>query len=47
VFVFVLLNYVSGVRMLEYSSDKRWGDDPAYQAYKAGTSVLIPLPPKG
>ncbi|MFT7133662.1 MAG: steroid 5-alpha reductase family enzyme [Cyclobacteriaceae bacterium] len=47
VFVFVLLNYVSGVRMLEYSSDKRWGDDPEYQAYKAGTSVLIPLPPKG
>ena len=46
VFVFILLNYVSGVRMLEVSADKRWGDDPEYQAYKARTSVLIPLPPR-
>jgi steroid 5-alpha reductase family enzyme len=46
IFVFVLLNYVSGVRMLEASADKRWGSDPEYQAYKTRTSVLIPLPPR-
>jgi len=46
IFVFVLLNYVSGVRMLEASADKRWGSDPEYQAYKTRTSVLIPPPPR-
>lgn len=46
VFVFILLNYISGVRMLESSANKRWRDDPDYQAYKARTSVLIPLPPR-
>ncbi|MDA9050054.1 DUF1295 domain-containing protein [Pseudomonadales bacterium] len=46
IFVFVLLNYVSGVRMLEASANKRWGSDPEYQAYKSRTSVLIPLPPR-
>ena len=46
IFVFVLLNYVSGVRMLEASADKRWGSDPEYQVYKTRTSVLIPLPPR-
>jgi len=46
IFVFVLLNYVSGVSMLEASADKRWGSDPEYQAYKTRTSVLIPLPPR-
>jgi steroid 5-alpha reductase family enzyme len=46
VFVFVLLNYISGVQMLERSADKRWGEDPEYKAYKARTSELIPLPPK-
>ena len=46
IFVFILLNYVSGVRMLEASANKRWGSDPEYQAYKTRTSVLIPLPPR-
>ena len=45
VFVFVLLNYISGVRMLEVRANRRWGDDPEYQAYKKRTSVLVPLPP--
>ncbi|MEM7338256.1 MAG: DUF1295 domain-containing protein [Actinomycetota bacterium] len=45
-FVFFLLNFVSGVPMLERRSDKRWGDEPEYQAYKAATSVLVPLPPR-
>ena len=46
IFVFILLNYVSGVRMLEASANKRWGSDPEYQDYKTRTSVLIPLPPR-
>jgi len=44
-FVFVLLVYVSGVRMLENSAMKRWGEDKAYLSYLDRTSVLIPLPP--
>jgi steroid 5-alpha reductase family enzyme len=42
VFVIFLLIKVSGIRMLELRADKRWGDDPEYQAYRANTPVLIP-----
>lgn len=45
IFVVVLLTQISGVRMLEASGRKRWGDDEEYQRYVANTSVLIPLPP--
>ena len=44
-FVYLLLTRVSGIPMLESSADERWGDDPAYQAYKARTPVLFPRPP--
>ncbi len=37
-----LLLYVSGVPLLE----KRWAGRPDWEAYKARTSVLVPLPPK-
>lgn len=37
-----LLLKVSGVPMLE----KRWEGNPAWEEYKARTSVFIPLPPK-
>lgn len=37
-----LLLKVSGVPMLE----KRWEGNPAWEAYKAKTSVFIPLPPR-
>lgn len=43
VFVFFLLTRVSGIPLLEKRADKRWGDDTAYQAYKARTPVLIPF----
>jgi steroid 5-alpha reductase family enzyme len=42
IFVTLLLTRISGVPMLEKSSDKKWGDDASYQAYKARTPVLIP-----
>jgi len=45
VFVAVLLMRVSGIPMLEARSDKRWGDEEAYQTYKAATPVLVPRPP--
>lgn len=37
-----LLLYVSGVPMLE----KRWEGNPEWEAYKARTSVFLPLLPK-
>jgi steroid 5-alpha reductase family enzyme len=46
VFVAILLTRISGIPMLEAHADKKWGVQPEYQAYKAGTSALIPWPPK-
>lgn len=45
-FVFWLLNKVSGIPMLEKRADEKWGGDPDYEAYKAGTPVLFPRPPR-
>lgn len=42
-FVTLLLTKVSGVPLLEASADKRWGQDPAYKAYKKSTPVLWPF----
>lgn len=46
VFVFLLITRVSGVPLLEKSADERWGGQADYEAYKAQTSVLVPLPPR-
>jgi steroid 5-alpha reductase family enzyme len=46
VFVFFLITRVSGVPMLEKQADEKWGGQPEYEAYKAGTPVLIPRPPE-
>lgn len=45
-FVFVLLNYISGVPLLEARGKRRWGNDPAWQDYKARTPVLVLRPPR-
>ncbi len=37
-----LLLFVSGVPMLE----KKWAGNPEWEAYKARTSVFVPLPPR-
>jgi len=47
VFITILLTRISGVPMLEKRADEKWGGQEDYEAYKANTSVLIPLPPKG
>ena len=42
IFSYLLLNYVSGVRMLEYRGQKKWGHLDAYKTYKESTPKLIP-----
>lgn len=46
VFVALLLTRVSGINLLDAIAKKRWGDDPAWQAYVARTPVLLPRPPR-
>ncbi|CAE8617596.1 unnamed protein product [Polarella glacialis] len=46
VFTTGLLSFLSGLPLLEKYADKKWGEDPAYLAYKRSTPLLIPLPPK-
>jgi steroid 5-alpha reductase family enzyme len=45
-FVIVQLTRISGLPMLEARADERWGGQPAYEAYKRQTPVLIPRPPR-
>lgn len=45
-FVTLLLTRVSGIPLLERAADKRWGEDPAYRAYRQATPVLWPRPPR-
>jgi steroid 5-alpha reductase family enzyme len=45
VFTYILLTRISGVPMLEKRADEKWGGQQDYEAYKAGTPVLIPKPP--
>jgi len=42
IFITYLLLFVSGVPLLE----KKYKDNPLFQAYAKKTSVFIPLPPK-
>lgn len=43
-FVVLLLTKVSGIPTLEKKAAQKWGDDPAYQAYRSRTPALIPMP---
>ena len=40
IFTYILLVYVSGVRMLEARADIKWGHDENYKKYKSSTPVL-------
>ena len=42
-----VLVFLTGIPPLEASADAKWGADPAYQAYKRATPVLVPWPRKG
>ena len=46
-FVYVLLTRISGVPLLEARGEKKWGDDPAYRAYRDRTPSLFPRRPRG
>ena len=41
IFTYLLLVYVSGVRMLEARADVKWGNNDAYIQYKSETPVLM------
>ena len=41
IFTYLLLVYVSGVRMLEARGDVKWGNDENYKNYKKNTPVLL------
>jgi steroid 5-alpha reductase family enzyme len=42
-----LLLFVTGIPPLEAGAEKRWGDDPEYQAYRRRTRALVPWPRRG
>ena len=46
VFVYVLLTRISGIPLLESRARKRWGEDPAYRAYRERTPALMLRPPR-
>lgn len=46
-FTSYLLLCVSGVPLLQKAAMKKYGTDPAFLAYRARTSLLLPLPPRG
>jgi steroid 5-alpha reductase family enzyme len=39
-----ILLFATGIPTLDASARKKWGDDPAYQAYRARTRLLVPWP---
>ena len=41
-FGFLLIYFVSGVRLLENKANKKWGAYPDYQEYKKNTPVFFP-----
>ena len=43
-FTYVLLNYASGVPLLEESAEKKWGDREDWKEYKRKVPVLFGLP---
>jgi steroid 5-alpha reductase family enzyme len=45
-FVYLLLTRISGLPLLEARAEEKWGDDPAYRAYRDSTPVLFPRPPR-
>ena len=42
IFSYLLLVYVSGVRMLEFRGQRKWGHLDEYNTYKKNTPKLIP-----
>jgi steroid 5-alpha reductase family enzyme len=45
IFVYILLTKISGIPMLEKSSDNKWGLNEDYIKYKNTTPILFPKKP--
>lgn len=45
-FISLLIIFVSGIPLLEKAAAKKYAGREDYAAYRAGTSVLVPLPPQ-
>lgn len=43
-FVWLLLTRISGIPLLVARAEARWGNDPAFRAYRAATPLLVPRP---
>ena len=41
IFTYLLLVYVSGIRILEYNGNKKWGHLDSYKDYKDKTPRLL------
>ena len=39
IFVYILLNYISGINLLEKSANKKWGNLDSYKEYKQKTRI--------
>ncbi|USA44153.1 DUF1295 domain-containing protein [Spongiibacter taiwanensis] len=44
-FVYLLLTRISGISLLEAAAERRWGQEPEFQRYRAATPVLWPRRP--
>jgi len=44
VWVFILLNYITGIPLLEKRADEKWGGNPEYEQYKKEVSILAIMP---
>lgn len=40
---YALIRFISGVNMLEESSDKKFSDDPKYKEYKERVPCFVPF----
>lgn len=45
--VVLLLTRVSGIPLIDARAEGRFGEDPAWRAYRARTPLLVPRPPSG
>ena len=42
----LVLLFATGIPQLEQSAERKFGAQPAYQAYRRRTSLIVPWPPR-
>lgn len=45
-FVWLLLTRISGIPLLAARGEAKWGNDPAYRAWRRAVPLLVPRPPR-